>query len=757
MKTHTLTLVAFFALTPIFCFSQNPDAEEMPRRPKVGLVLSGGAAKGIAHIGVLKVLEEAGITPDIITGTSMGSIIGGLYAIGYDADTMRQIVTNQDWDKLLSDRIPLDEVIYEEKVYFENALLELPIENWKIKVPSGLVQGQQISGLLTELTLPAQHIRDFHDLPAPFECIGADMISGNPIVLNEGYLPDALRASMAIPTAFTPVVWDSLLLVDGGLLNNFPVQEAIDLGADVIIGVYTGARRAKWETLNTLTGVITQALFLPGIQDAERGIPLCDIFIEPDLTGYTAQNFKSADSIILRGERAARKQFDQLKALADSLNHLGAPPEIKPLQHQDSITIDRVSVLGNENFSGTDIIGEFGVTPVEKVTPAYLSQCVNNLYGTNYYELVDYRLHASPTDQQELTIKVQEKSQVFLLAAINYDSYSEAGFLSSLIMRNWLMPASRLVVTSKIAENYRLKFNFLKYLGKANETALFANVQFNRDEIPIIRNGLRQEEFAIFDNPIDLGIQKRLGKNVMIGGGFQRETARFRPLAGTDVPFEKLTYRNYNGFAFFKLNTLDRNIFPTSGTELSMNVKHLRNNRFRVDEFEPGAPISEDSIFAFQPYTKIMFSSMSYLPLHKRASLKINPFLGLIFNPNNTFGDFFLLGAPDALNRRAVPFYGLKPNEIVAQNVFGTNIGYQHFLLDNVMFSLDANVGFYNQPNVISEDFINQDYRSIVGVGATLGYNSIIGPVKITFSVPVHVQGDIRQNLRTYIFLGHRF
>ncbi len=752
MKARFLSLVVLLVSTQLP--GQIPDT--LSQRPKLGLVLSGGAAKGMAHIGVLKVLEEAGIVPDIITGTSMGGIIGGLYAIGYDAQTMEEIVLSQDWDKVLSDRIPLNEVIYEEKVYFENSLVELPIENWRVKVPSGLVRGQQISKLLTELTIPAHHIRDFHQLPVPFECIGSDIIKGQPVVLNNGYLPDALRASMAIPTAFTPIMRDSFLLVDGGLLNNFPVREALAMGADVIIGVYTGARRAELETLNTLTGVITQALFLPGIQDAERGIPLCNIFIEPDLNGYAAQNFKSTDSIIVRGETAARAQFAQLKALADSLNQLGPPPSITPLPHQDSICIDRVSVIGNKSFSGSNIIGDFGILPLEQVTPALLSERVNSLYGTNYYELVDYRLFSNIDNNNELLIKVREKSPISLLAAINYDTYSEAGFLASMILRNWITTASRLVVTGKIASNYRFNFEFLKYIGKTNTTALFAHMQFNRDEIPIFRNGLRNEEFAIFDNPIDLGIQKRLGRNTLIGGGFQRENLRFRPRAGDDVPFDKLAYRNYNAFGFLKLNTLDRNIFPTSGTELSVNIKHLRNNRFRVTGISPGL-VPKDSIFAFQPYTKLMFTASSYLKLHKRASLVVHPFMGMILNPNNTFGDFFLLGAPDALNRRALPFHGLKPNEIVAQNVFGLGVGYQYFLRDNLMTAFDVNAGFYNQPNVISNNFANRDYQSIVGASVTLGYNSFIGPVKVTFSVPVQAEGDIRQNLRTYIFLGHRF
>lgn len=754
MKPGFLFLLVLFFIIPQLHFGQSP--VEKPRRPKVGLVLSGGAAKGIAHIGVLKVLEEAGIVPDYITGTSMGSIIGGLYAIGYSADTLEQLILAQDWDKVLSDRIPLDEVVIEEKPFFENALLALPLDNWKIKVPSGLIYGQQINSLLTELTLPAHNIHDFHDFPVPFECIGSDIIQGLSVRLHQGYLPDAMRASMAIPTVFTPIVRDSLLLVDGGLVHNFPVTEVVEMGADIVIGVYTGARRADVEKLNSLTGIVTQSVFLLGIQDAEREVVLCDIFIEPNLDGYAAQDFKSADSIIMLGEQAARAQFDILKALADSINQIAPPPIIKPLAQKHAFWIDRIEVEGNKEFSGNEIVGEFGLQPGRYVTTTELKQCVNNLYGTNYFLTVDYRLRQIG-DINSLVIKVQEKAPVILKAAINYDSYSEAGFLLNMTLRNWLMPSSRLMVTGKVAQNYRLQFSFLKYIGKFNTISLFANANFNRDEIPIFQNGLRTEEFSIFDSPVEIGIQERLGKNAMIGVGFQRENVRFRPLAGTEAPFERLSYRNYNVFGFFQLNTLNRNIFPTEGTILSLELKHLRNNRFRVENFSPPVPLPEDSIFAFSPYSKLMFYSKSYIPLHKRASMTLSPFVGVIFNPNNTFGDFFLLGAPDALNRRAMPFHGLNPNELVVQSILGGDVGYQHFIRDNLMMAFNVNVGFYTQPNVLRNDFSDFDYQAIVGGSASIGFNSFIGPVKFTFSLPFYAEGDVRGKLRTYIILGHRF
>ena len=271
MKTLLITSLSLFLAIPL-SYAQPADAT----RPKVAVVLSGGAAKGIAHIGVLKVLEEAGIQPDIITGTSMGSIIGGMYALGYRADTLEKLILALDWSEVLSDEIPLEKVNFEEKPYFKNHLLELTFQNGHIQAPTGLIYGQQVELLLSRLALPAYTIEKFEDYPIPFQCVAADIAEGEPVILDEGYLPTALRSSMSIPTMFTPIAKDSLLLIDGGLIRNFPVEEAVDMGADIVIGVYTGWKQAELEDLGDLSNIMLQSAFLLSLKDAEAQTPYID-------------------------------------------------------------------------------------------------------------------------------------------------------------------------------------------------------------------------------------------------------------------------------------------------------------------------------------------------------------------------------------------------------------------------------------------------------------------------------------------------
>ena len=230
---HLVLLIAM-----LFIFGTNPiEANPYPQRKKVGLVLSGGGAKGMAHIGALKVIEEAGIPIDYVVGTSMGSIIGGLYSIGYTPEQMDSMVRKQDWAFLLSDKIPRSEMNLMERESDEKYVISVPFSKSSIKeVAGGVIKGQNIANLFSELTLGYHNKIDFNKLPTPFACVSEDLVTGEEYVFHKGVLATAMRASMAIPGVFTPVRLDSMVLIDGGVTNNYPVNIARQMGADVIIG-----------------------------------------------------------------------------------------------------------------------------------------------------------------------------------------------------------------------------------------------------------------------------------------------------------------------------------------------------------------------------------------------------------------------------------------------------------------------------------------------------------------------------------------
>jgi len=754
MKTvwRVPSLFLFLWLFLPFAYTQQAP---VPQRPKVALVLSGGGAKGMAHIGVLKVLEEVGITPDIITGTSMGSIVGGLYAIGYRADTLEQLVLQQDWGQLLSDRVGLRSVIFEEKAYFENQLVELPLRGGRVKVPLGLIRGQRIENLLTQLTLPARRIHDFRQLPIPFRCVAADIVHGKPTVIDKGRLAEAMRASMAIPTVFTPVDQDSMLLIDGGLIRNFPVQEAKAWGADLVIGVYTGWVKVPKEKLDNFSKIMLQSGFLMSLKDAERQMPMVDYYIEPDLAGFGAQDFNRADSIIRQGERAARLMLPQLKKLADSLQAMPAAPAVRTLPTADTFCIDHIQVVGNQRFTAEEIIGKCNLEAGEAYGLDEMQLGIDRLVGTNYFEKVNY--HFQETDNQlTLVINCLERAPTLLKTAINYDNYLNAGFLFNLSARNLLLPSSRLMLTGTIAEQYRLHLNYLKYIDEQQLWAGLANFSLTRDEVPVFQSGQQNESFKLVEGFLDMRLQRRLGNNVAASLGLQREHLYFNSTVGPQPVFKQLDYVNYNVYASLEVNTLNRNIFPTAGTRLSFEVKGMNNHQYKLEGFNPDSGINPDSLVAFNTYLKVSLHSQSYIPLNKQASITVRPFAGLVTNPSNTFGDFFLLGAPASLTRRSIPFYGLKPNQVVAQTILGCGVGYQYFLTDKLMYALNLNAALLAQPGPYT-NLLPRLSDLVTGVGVSGGYNSMLGPVKLSLMYPLSVPGNQQREFLFFLSIGHRF
>jgi NTE family protein len=381
-----LTII-FLVQTSILFAQQKPQG----KRPKLGLVLSGGGAKGFAHVGAIKVFEEAGLHFDYIGGTSMGSIIGGLYAMGYHPDTMTKIIRSQDWTMLLNDKIQRKYIPIEEKVNADRFVVSLPIKESKVQLKQGLYDGQMINILLAETTSPVQNITDFSKLETPFVCIGTDLVTGENVVLNKGSLAKALRASMSIPSYFTPVDIDGRLLVDGGIVNNFPVLEVKNMGADIIIGVDIQSGLYAREEITTMVRVLDQVTSFYRIEANNIAVKNTDIYIKPELSGYDMMSFTSFDSIYKAGEIAARAILPQLKHLADSINSFGTT-EYKPKDTRppDSIFITVVQYKGLHKVSKNFLDGSLQVKPRTWVKMADLKEGVLRAYGSGFFESINY-------------------------------------------------------------------------------------------------------------------------------------------------------------------------------------------------------------------------------------------------------------------------------------------------------------------------------------------------------------------------------
>ena len=307
-------LLLFFFLISTVGYAQNDTLVQ--KDLKIGLVLSGGGAKGFAHVGVLKVLEEAGVRIDYIGGTSMGAIIGALYSSGYSALELDSIVRAHDFNDLMQDRLPRDAKSIYQKENTEKYALSLPIINKTVGFPTALSKGQNVFNLLTKLTEHVSEIDDFSKLPIPFYCIATNLETGAQELLESGFLPEAIRASGAFPSLLDPVEIDGKLLTDGAVANNFPVEEMMAKGVDIIIGVDVQDELSLKEELNSAPKILMQIVSFQMYNNLDVKRKVVDAYLHPDIEDYSVVSFDEVEEIIKKGVIVAEERLPYFKELA---------------------------------------------------------------------------------------------------------------------------------------------------------------------------------------------------------------------------------------------------------------------------------------------------------------------------------------------------------------------------------------------------------------------------------------------------------
>nr|NQU93982.1 patatin-like phospholipase family protein [Bacteroidota bacterium] len=447
----------------LLLFALGIHAQQKKERPKIGVVLSGGGAKGFAHIGALKVLVEAGVPIDYIGGTSMGGIMGGLFALGYSLDTIESLVLRQDWMDVLSDRIERRTLSMTEKSQDGKYFFTLPIRDRRIQIPSGLVAGQHVYDILTYYGSPGFYENDFRKFQTPFLCIATDIENGESVTLDSGYLPDALRATMAIPTVFAPVEIEGRLLVDGGLVNNYPVREVIEMGADIIIGIDVQGKLFTKNELGSLLKIIDQSTAFLRQPLYEQGIKETDLFIKPNLQDYGVSSFSSADTIIKLGEIAAREKLPEILKLVDSLknNFNITPKAIKEVHPIDSVLIQEVVIEGIKRVSPRFISSYFEIDVPQVVCYRNIITSINRLYSTKSFNHISY--HLSPLDRGgwRLTVEFDEKDGADLQVGINYNTDYKASFLLNATFRNVWTSGGRASISLALGDNSGFDLEYL--------------------------------------------------------------------------------------------------------------------------------------------------------------------------------------------------------------------------------------------------------------------------------------------------------
>ena len=555
--------------------------EHSPARPRTGLVLGGGGALGLAHVGVLKVLHEAGVPVDLVAGTSIGALVGGGYAAGHAPEQLERIVRGADWTHLFAGRAPRDQLHWRRKEEdYRFGRFELGVDRRGITVPSGAIGGQSLQQYFRDLTQPVRDIADLDRLPLPFRSVATDIVTGNRVVLKDVPLDLAMRASMSVPGAFTPLEYGDALLVDGGLVENLPVGVARDMGARRVIAVRVGSTLSPREDLTSLLGLAAQVIGIMverNERDSIATLGPADLLIEIDTTGFAASDFSRAAELIARGEMAARKALDRLRAFSVAPDAFAAHEARRATRSAG----ERASVIGEIAFERTRVADRQSLAnemelPLDRpASEAQLRAAAGRLFGRGDFERVDYRLEPmepGPLGQprERLIVTPLEKrwgpQYLRLGARLASNLRDENTFdLSAAHTWTWLNRwGGEWRTQGQIGEQRELQTEFYQPLGPGSRWFAMPLAATQRNEF---------EEFAgdrvvaRFEN-VSASIAGQLGYAWPGLGlarvGYGRGAVETRQLIGPERPLSPRVTES-RGQAQLLLDTIDDNDFPRSG------------------------------------------------------------------------------------------------------------------------------------------------------------------------------------------------
>lgn len=563
MKKIVLLFIALLA----FAFSH---AQKDQQRPKVGLVLSGGGAKGFAHIGVLKVLEQAGVKIDYIGGTSMGAVVGGLYASGYNASQIDSIFKETDFDALLSDFIPRSSKNFYEKRNDELYAFTLPFNKMRIGIPAALSRGMYNYNLLNKLTYKVRHIRDFNKLPIPFLCMASNIETGEEVLLNKGYLAQAILASGAFPTLFSPVEIDGKLLVDGGVTNNYPVEEIKKLGADIIIGVDVQDDLKDRQSLKDATRILVQISNLSMIEKMREKVKMTDIYIKPDISNYGVISFDEGQEIIKRGEEAAFAVYDKIKPLGDTTRvKFDKYPKVKV----DSLHIKNIIINPLDNYTRSYVIGKLRFKQGAKVSYNDIKVGMDNITATQNFSSIGYTLEKNQNGD-DLVMNLQENpTTTFLRFALHYDGLYKSGILVNLTQKKTFFKNDITSIDLILGDN--LRYNLDYYIDNGFYWSFGFKSRFNtfnrnidtdfKDGSLFEQLGIRTINYDFSDFTNQMYLQTIFVQKFLLGAGLEQKhlKVRSKTLGNSSPIFENNDYTSV--FGYLKYDSFDNRYFPKRG------------------------------------------------------------------------------------------------------------------------------------------------------------------------------------------------
>ncbi len=740
MKRSLLTLI----ILALMCNVGNAQTDSTTStRKKVAVVLSGGGAKGMAHIGVLKVLERAGIPVDIVTGTSMGSIIGGLYAIGYNANALDSMVRVQDWSYVITDREDLRRQSLSDRkkqnTYFFTTGMTIGKRD---KNAGGIIKGKNLAELFQQLCVGYTDSIDFsRDLRIPFACVATNIIDNSEVVFHSGRLPQAMRASMAIPAAFSPVRIGNMVLVDGGLKNNYPADIARAMGADIIIGVTVqGAPKVAEDMGNTMS-ILSQIIDVNCKNKYDENLAITNLHLQVDTKGYGSASFSQTaiDTLIRRGEQLAMRHWDDIIALKKQIgiDDSFRPIILKPLRPQVMTEKLRVTSYTFENMTPQAerfLRQKFHLQKVDSIDARLEQELTTSMRVDLFYQTAECRL-IPEGDGVHVILSAGNRKSVQLHAGVRYDMEEYAAVQLGLsIPMKTAIPVNT-DITLRLGKRLMARGEVTVHPRSFTRPTL--SFTFRRNDVDIYMNGdlgynIRYNQYQAEFLPINFNL-----RHFNLQMGLRWDYMHYRNKLGSEeakqVKLENEHFYSYRAKAEY--NSEDSWYFPTHGARFKAEYAYLTDNFAKLDNQTGLSEVNANWRMSFTFGNRFTLQPMFYGRLLFGNS--VPPVFG-----NTIGGDWF-----GHYVEQQMPFAGVGYIEYVDHQFVGVQLQAQQRIADNNYVLLRMSGA--QQSDKIKNIF---NYRTLLGVQAAYYYNTMFGPVGATIGYSNHTK-------KPYFFLnlGYEF
>lgn len=713
MKKSIFALFTAFVIS--FSLNQSLSAESFFPQDndtlKVGLVLSGGAAKGIAHIGIIRKLEEAGVKIDVITGTSMGALVGGLYSIGYTTEHLEEIGYSYNWEELFTDRPSRRFISNYEKEFDDRTIATFPIRETGLDLPSGIVGGQNLYSFLSYLTWPVHQVDDFTKFTIPFSATATELETGNAVHFDSGYLVDAVRASISIPSLIAPYFIDDVPYIDGGVSNNLPVDKALEMGANFIIAVNVASPLMPVDSLQSLSAILNQTINYRINDKIDIQKQNADIYITPDgIDEFDVLDFDRITELINVGKRAGDKYFDQFLEIAKMQNREHLTPAgielYKPLR------LNSLSIHGNTRIQDQFIESKLQIPEGTLLTPEYLNEKVEELFSTQLFNLVTYRLVPAGTDTYDLQFNVIENRTDFFRVGMRFDTDTQASILLSTNFRNLLHNGSTTQFDLRLGDETRFLADHLVYGTLGSRFGLRTSLLFQSNNIDIFEKDLRIARFQNNLYRAEMSVGNYLGSRSLFAGGIRQNFIQVRNTINEEfIPYSTSTHHSL--FGIFRIDRQNRKAFPNHGQKIVIE-----------------STFSDEIIFSPINYFSTFGLWDSHIEVANNITINHVLFGGYSIGQHMPFDAWF---SPNSYKHviGLIQFGGFNQYELTSRNMQMGSFGARFEPVYHRFIGINFYAGrFTNDWNILETQFEEIDY----GVSLTVGALTIIGPLKAILS-----------------------